>query len=65
MSILLTGNVARHLAWQVGAAFVTAGVAALMHVDYSSLGAWAPIAQMCAALAGAIVNEALGSAPKS
>ncbi|MFZ1964107.1 MAG: hypothetical protein WAU78_11700 [Roseiarcus sp.] len=61
---VLTANVARHLAWQIGAAALTGAVAAIARVDYSSVGVYAPAAQMAAALIGAIVNEALGTAPK-
>jgi hypothetical protein len=65
MSNLITANVWRHLGWQAGTAVAVAGVAALAHVDYSALGPYAVSAQMFAAAIGAIVNEALGAAPKS
>ncbi len=61
---LISMNVIRHLGWQIAAAVLTAAVAALMKVDYSSLGLYAPMAQTVAALLGAIINEALGTAPK-
>jgi len=61
---LITANVLRHLAWQIAAAVITAAVAAVANVDYSSLGVYAPLAQSVAALIGSIVNEALGAAPK-
>jgi hypothetical protein len=63
MNTLITGNVLRHLAIQIGTAAAVAAVAALAKVDYSSLGIYAPAAQMGAALAASIVNEALGTAP--
>ena len=56
---LITANVLRHLAWQVAAAALTAAVAAIAKVDYSSLGFYAPLAQSAAALLGSMVNEAL------
>jgi len=65
MSNLITANVLRHLAWQVAAAAITAAVAAIGHVDYSSLGLYAPLAQSAAALLGSIVNEWLSAAPKA
>lgn len=61
---LITANVWRHLAAQAGAAIAVAGAAALAKVDYSSMGVYAPAAQMAAALAASVVNEALGTAPK-
>jgi hypothetical protein len=61
---LITANVLRHLAWQIAAAALTAAVAAIAEVDYSSLGVYAPLAQSAAALIGSIVNEAIGAAPK-
>ncbi len=64
MNTLVTANVLRHLAWQIAAAAATAAVAAIGHVDYSSLGVYAPLAQSAAALIGSMVNEALGAAPK-
>lgn len=60
---LITANVLRHLGWQIVAAVLTAAVAAIAKVDYSSLGVYAPLAQSVAALIGSIVNEALGAAP--
>lgn len=63
MNTLITGNVLRHLALQIGTAAVVAVVAALAKVDYSALGIYAPAAQMAAALVASIVNEALGTAP--
>ena len=45
------GDFARHFAVQVGVAMVTAGLAAVMHYDYSSLGLLAPMIQGAAALA--------------
>jgi hypothetical protein len=45
------GDFLRHLGMQVLTAAVTAGVAALAHYDYSSLGVIAPMAQGAAALA--------------
>ena len=45
------GDFARHFAVQVGVAMVTAGLAAVMHYDYSSLGVLAPMIQGAAALA--------------
>jgi hypothetical protein len=62
---LITANVLRHLAWQTGTAAVVAALAAIGHVDYSSLGVYAPLAQMAAATAASIVNEAIGAAPKA
>jgi len=62
---LITANVLRHLGWQIGAAALTAAVAAIGHVDYSSLGLYAPLAQSAAALLGSVVNEAIGAAPKA
>jgi hypothetical protein len=62
---LVTGNVLRHLAWQIAAAVLTAAVAAIAKVDYSSLGIYAPLAQSAAALIGSIANEAIGAAPKN
>ncbi len=62
---LITANVLRHLAWQIAAAALTAAVAAIAEVDYSSLGIYAPLAQSAAALIGAIANEAIGVAPKN
>ena len=64
MNNLITANVLRHLAWQIAAAALTAAVAAIAEVDYSSLGAYAPLAQSVAALLGSMVNEAIGAAPK-
>jgi hypothetical protein len=61
---LITANVLRHLAWQIAAAALTAAVAALTDVDYTSLGVYAPLAQSAAALIGSVVNEAIGAAPK-
>jgi hypothetical protein len=61
---LVTANVWRHLAVQVGVAVAVAGAAALAKVDYSSLGIYAPAAQMAAALIASVLNEALGSAPR-
>lgn len=63
MSNLITGNVLRHLALQIGTAAAVAAVAALAKVDYSALGVYAPAAQMAAAMVASIVNEALGTAP--
>jgi hypothetical protein len=60
----VTANVLRHLAWQIAAAAITAAVAAIAKVDYSSLGVYAPLAQSGAALIGSMVNEAIGAAPK-
>ena len=65
MSKFITSNVLRHLAAQIGVAVLMAGVAALTKVDYSSLGAYAPAAQMAAAMIVSIVNEVLGTAPKA
>jgi hypothetical protein len=62
---LITANVLRHLAWQIGAAVLTAAVAAIAKVDYSSLGLYAPLAQSAAAILGSVVNEAIGAAPKA
>jgi hypothetical protein len=62
---LITANVLRHLGWQIVAAVATAGCAALLKVDYSSLGMYAPMAQCAAALIGSVVNEAIGAAPKA
>lgn len=62
---LITANMLRHLAWQIVAAVLTAGCAALLKVDYSSLGVYAPMAQCGAALIGSMVNEWLGAAPKA
>jgi hypothetical protein len=42
---------ATHFVVQVGAAMITAGLAAVMHFDYSSLGVIAPMVQGAAALA--------------
>ena len=64
MNAVLTGNVLRHLGWQILAAVATAAVASLVKVDYSSLGPYAAAAQAVAALLGSIVNEAMGTAPK-
>ncbi len=65
MTKLITGNVLRHLGLQILTAIVVAAVAALAKVDYSSLGVYAPAAQMAAAMIASIVNEALGTAPKA
>ena len=65
MNDLITANVLRHLAWQIGTAVVVAAIAAVAKVDYSSLGVYAPLAQMAAATVASIVNEAIGSAPKA
>jgi len=65
MSNLISANVLRHLGWQIGAAALTAAIAALTHVDYSALGVYAPLAQSVAALLGSVVNEAIGAAPKA
>jgi len=62
---LITANVLRHLAWQVGTAALVAALAAVAKVDYSSLGVYAPLAQMAAATLASIVNEAIGKAPKA
>lgn len=62
---LITANVARHLAWQIGAAALTAAIAAVAQADYSTLGVYAPLAQSAAALLGSVVNEAIGAAPKT
>lgn len=62
---LITANVLRHLGWQIAAAALTAAVAAIANVDYSSLGLYAPMAQSAAALLGSVVNEAIGAAPKA
>ncbi len=62
---LITANVLRHLAWQVGAAALAAAVAAIAQADYSSLGLYAPMAQSAAALICSMVNEAIGAAPKA
>ena len=60
---LLTGNVWRHMLAQVGVAVAMGATAALLKVDYSSLGVYAPAAQMAATMFVSIMNEALGSAP--
>ena len=62
---LITANVARHLAWQIGTAAAVAALAAVAKVDYSSLGVYAPLAQMAAATLASIINEAIGAAPKA
>jgi hypothetical protein len=61
---LITWNVARHLLVQVATAAAVGAIAAIAKVDYSSLGVYAPLAQMAAATAVSIVNEAIGAAPK-
>ena len=61
----ITGNVLRHLAAQAGTVALLAAVAAVAKVDYSSLGAYAPMAQMAAAFLASMLNEALGTAPKA
>ena len=61
---LITANVLRHLAWQIGTAAAVAALAAVAKVDYSSLGVYAPLAQSAAALLGSVVNEAIGAAPR-
>ncbi len=61
---LVTGNVLRHLLAQMGAFALMGAAAYLAKVDYSALGAYAPMAQGAAALLASIVNEALGAAPK-
>jgi hypothetical protein len=61
---LLTSNVWRHLAAQIGTLVLLGAVAGLAKVDWSSLGVYAPAAQMGAALIASLVNEVLGTAPK-
>lgn len=61
----LTGNVFRHIAGQIATAAVVGAIAAVAKIDYSSLGVYAPLAQMAAATAMSIVNEKLGTAPKA
>jgi hypothetical protein len=61
----LTGNVVRHIVGQIATAAVVGAVTYVAKVDYSSLGVWAPAAQMAAATAVSIVNEAIGAAPKA
>jgi hypothetical protein len=65
MNNLITANVLRHLGWQIAAAALTASIAAVAKVDYASLGVYAPLAQSVAAILGAMVNEAMGVAPKA
>ena len=60
----ITGNVLRHLAAQILVVGGLAAAAAVAKVDYSSLGAYAPMAQMAAAFLASMLNEALGTAPK-
>ena len=62
---LITANVLRHLGAQVATAAMVGAIAAVAKVDYSSLGVYAPLAQMAAATAVSIVNEAIGAAPKA
>ncbi|MGO4872765.1 MAG: hypothetical protein ACLPGW_19535 [Roseiarcus sp.] len=61
----VTGNVVRHIAGQVAMAAAVGAVTYVAKVDYSSLGIYAPLAQMAAATAVSIVNEAIGAAPKA
>ncbi len=50
-------DILRHLGAQVGVAVLVAAVGALAKVDYSSLGAFAGIAQMATAGIMCAVNE--------
>ena len=54
-----------HFAVQIGAAAVTAALAAVMHFDYSSLGVLAPMIQGAAALATTALAADGWHAPKS
>jgi hypothetical protein len=62
---LITANVLRHLAWQIGTGALVAAIAYVAKADYSTLGVYAPLAQSAAALLASVVNEAIGAAPKA
>jgi len=55
---------ATHFVVQVGAAMVTAGLAAVMHYDYSNLGVIAPMVQGAAALATTAWNTYEAKLPR-
>ena len=61
---MLTVNVLRHFAIQIGTGAALALCAYFAHADYSALGPYAALAQTVAALATSMLNEALGTAPK-
>ncbi len=62
---MITANVLRHLAAQLGVGALVAALTYLARADYASLGAYAPAAQGFAAVLVSIANEAVGSAPKA
>lgn len=63
--MLITGNVLRHLGAQiaVGAAFALLDY--FGHVNWSSLGPYAVLAQGLVATLTAVAHEAMGTAPKT
>ncbi len=61
---MISANVLRHLAAQLGVGALVAVLTYLAKADYSSLGGYAPAAQGIAAVVMSVVNEAIGSAPK-
>lgn len=64
MKSILTGNVLRHVVSQFLTVAFLGAAGALAHADYSAFGAYAAPIQGLVAASVAILNEALGTAPK-